>query len=33
LRNLDEEDAYLRMITHLVGSKAVSAPWEEDVEI
>jgi hypothetical protein len=33
LRNLDEEDAYLRMITHLVGSKAVSAPWQEEIEI
>lgn len=33
LRNRDEEDAYVRMITHLVGSKTVHAPWEEEVEI
>jgi predicted GTPase len=33
LHNLDEEDAYLRMITHLVGSKTVHAPWQEEIEI
>jgi hypothetical protein len=33
LHNLDEEDAYVRMITHLVGAKAVNAPWEEEIEI
>jgi predicted GTPase len=33
LRNLDEEDAYMRMITHLVGGKAVTAPWEEEIEV
>jgi len=33
LRNEDEEDAYLRTIAHLVGSRSVWAPWPNDVEI
>ena len=33
LQNQDEKDAYLRAVIHLVGEKAVCAPWQEDVEI
>jgi len=33
LRNLDEEDAYLRLITYLVGAKAISTLWQEEIEI
>jgi hypothetical protein len=33
LQNEDERDAYLRAIVHLVGARAVCAPWQEDVEI
>ena len=30
LLNKDEEDAHLRALVHLVGSRAVAAPWQED---
>ncbi len=33
LQNEDEKDAHLRAIVRLVGSRAVCAPWQEDVEI
>jgi len=33
LRNQDEEDAYLRAITHLVGAKGNCVPMSQDVEI
>jgi hypothetical protein len=33
LQNEDETDAYLRAMVHLVGGRAVCAPWQEDVEI
>ncbi|HUJ11880.1 MAG TPA: dynamin family protein [Verrucomicrobiae bacterium] len=33
LRNKDEEDAYLRAITHLVGNRSVCVPWPNDAEI
>jgi hypothetical protein len=33
LRNKDEEDAYLRAITHLVGNRSVCIPWPNDAEI
>ncbi|HUI06830.1 MAG TPA: dynamin family protein [Verrucomicrobiae bacterium] len=32
LRNEDEQDAYLRAITHLVGNRAVCVPWPNDAE-
>jgi predicted GTPase len=32
LRNQDEEDAYLRAITHLVGNRSVCVPWPNDAE-
>jgi uncharacterized protein (DUF1778 family) len=33
LRNKDEEDAYLRAITHLVGNRSVCVPWPNDAEL
>ena len=33
LRNRDEEDAYLRALIHLVGTKGNCAPWSNDGEI
>lgn len=33
LRNRDEEDAYLRAITHLVGAKGNCVPMSQEVEI
>lgn len=33
LRNQDEEDAYWRAITHIVGAKSISAPWQEEIII
>jgi len=33
LQNRNEKDAYLRAVIHLVGEKAVCAPWQEDAEI
>jgi predicted GTPase len=33
LRNQDEEDAYLRAITHLVGNRSVCVPWPKDMEV
>jgi hypothetical protein len=32
LSNQDEEDAYLRAVTHIVGARGVSVAHEEDVE-
>jgi GTP-binding protein EngB required for normal cell division len=33
LHNDDEADAYWRAITHIVGAKSVSLPWQEDIDI
>jgi predicted GTPase len=33
LHNEDEADAYWRAITHIVGGKSVSPPWQEDMDI
>jgi len=32
LRNKNEEDAFLRAITHLAGSRGVCAPWPDDID-
>lgn len=31
--NQDEQDAYLRAVTHVVGARRVCCPWENDIEI
>jgi GTP-binding protein EngB required for normal cell division len=33
LRNKDEEDAYLRALSHLAGNRSICVPWPADVEI
>jgi GTP-binding protein EngB required for normal cell division len=33
LRNRDEEDAYLRALDHLAGSKHLAMAWPDDIEI
>jgi Family of unknown function (DUF6062) len=33
LRNDDEADAYWRAITHIVGAKSVSLPWQVEIDI
>ena len=33
LRNRDEEDAYVRAITHIVGAKSICLPWREEINI
>jgi len=33
LVNDEEADAYIRAIVHMIGERAVCAPWREDFEI
>lgn len=32
LRNKNEEDAYLRAITHLSGNRGICVPWPDDID-
>jgi GTP-binding protein EngB required for normal cell division len=33
LRNADEQDAYLRALSHLAGNRSVCFPWQEEMEL